>query len=71
MPPERLFSGLIDLLEVPQRASVSFTTGLKHSSRRPFRLLALPRDNQIRRRVVKSSGTMMLDLAEEEVLASH
>ena len=41
---ERLIGGLLDCLPVDCRTSISFSTGLKFSARRPFDLCALPDD---------------------------
>lgn len=41
---ERLFQTLLHLLDPDQRLDVSFTTGLKPSSRRPFKLSIVPDD---------------------------
>jgi hypothetical protein len=41
---ERLFQTLLHLLEPAERLDVSFTTGLKPSSRRPFKLSIVPDD---------------------------
>jgi hypothetical protein len=44
LPVERLFQAVLHLLEPAQRLEVSFTTGLRPSSRRPFRLSIVPSD---------------------------
>jgi hypothetical protein len=40
--PKRVLEALISLLPLPCRLQLSFTTGLKHSPRRPFQLTCLP-----------------------------
>jgi hypothetical protein len=44
LPVERLFQALLYHLEPAERLDVSFTTGLKPSSRRPFKLSIVPDD---------------------------
>jgi hypothetical protein len=45
---ERLLAGLLNCLPPECRTMLSFSTGLKASSRRPFRLVPLPRDEAAR-----------------------
>ena len=59
----RLMSGLIDCLPVDCRTSISFSTGLKFSTRRPFDLLALPDDAARQRWLSHRSGLATLDLS--------
>jgi len=47
LPVERLFQALIHHLEPNERLELSFTTGLKPSSRRPFKLSIVPDDPQL------------------------
>jgi hypothetical protein len=44
LPVERLFQALLHQLHLAERLDVSFTTGLKPSSRRPFKLSIVPDD---------------------------
>jgi hypothetical protein len=46
LPVERLFQALLHQLQPAERLEVSFTTGLKPSSRRPFKLAISPDDPQ-------------------------
>jgi hypothetical protein len=61
--PGSLLGALFDLLPVAARSSVSFSTGLRFSPRRPFRLLALPDEELERRRVVRQGELVMADLS--------
>lgn len=47
LPVERLFQALIHQLQPSERLELSFTTGLKPSSRRPFKLSIVPDDPQL------------------------
>jgi hypothetical protein len=62
VPLERLFSGLLMLLPLRLRTEFSFSTGLRWSPRRPFRLIALPPDAGEQRNVQKSASATPLDL---------
>jgi hypothetical protein len=62
VPLERLFSGLLMLLPPRLRIEFSFSTGLRWSPRRPFRLIALPPDLGEQRNVQKSASATPLDL---------
>jgi hypothetical protein len=57
----QLFGGLVSLLPVECRTEFSFTTGLRHSARRPFRLSVLSDDPEERRRTT-STGAVALEL---------
>jgi hypothetical protein len=63
VPAQRLFAGLFDCLPVPLRPAISFSTGLRYSSRRPFRVLSLPQDPAARRWLVHQSNAILLDLS--------
>jgi hypothetical protein len=63
---EQLISGLLYCLPVQDRNAISFSTGLKHSSRRPFRILPLPHDPAERREIARLPNTMVLDLAAQK-----
>jgi hypothetical protein len=56
-----LFAGLLNLLPVECRIEFSFSTGLKFSPSRPFRLCALPRD-PAQWRAIGRHGVTLLDL---------
>jgi hypothetical protein len=59
---KRLFSTLLDLLPLQYRLAFSFTTGLKVSARRPYRLAALPPQPEEHRRAVRQTRLTSLDL---------
>ncbi len=63
--PDRLFAGLLDLIPPPFRPKFCFTTGLKVSPRRPFRLMVLPDDAEEQRRATRQVGLTALDLSNE------
>ena len=63
-PAERLFGAAIDLLPWKARESVSFTAGLRHSPRRPFRWYALSSDPKERQRLLRQSHQVMVDLSQ-------
>jgi hypothetical protein len=69
VPLERLFSGLFMLLPVRLRLSVSFSSGLRWSPRRPFRLIALPADSAEQRAVQRSAGATCLECTRQAVTA--
>ncbi|MEE8452782.1 MAG: hypothetical protein V3R99_12735 [Thermoguttaceae bacterium] len=62
---EQLIAGLISCLPPQCRTEFSFSTGLKYSSRRPFRIVALSEDKAEQRWVAHQSGVSVLDLHEE------
>jgi hypothetical protein len=64
---ERLFQALLHALPLDTRLSVSFTTNLKESARRPFKLFVLPNDSAIIRQSQRLSGARIVDLAGAEV----
>ncbi|QDU93316.1 GAP1-N2 domain-containing protein [Lignipirellula cremea] len=45
-PCERLLAGVLNLLPLGERPAVSFSTGLRPSASRPFRLVCLPERSQ-------------------------
>lgn len=61
-PLGRLFAGLVNLLPVGCRADLSFSSGLRYSARRVFRLLALPDDVAVQKRVEKAANLKVIDL---------
>jgi hypothetical protein len=61
---DRLMAGILDCLPPECRTAVSFSTGLKFSSRRPFRVVALPDDAAERRWLLHQPGMVVLDLAD-------
>jgi hypothetical protein len=63
---QRLIGGLLDCLPPSCRPAFSFSTGLKHSSRRPFRIVALPPDPAAREWLAHQRGVAILDLTCSE-----
>jgi hypothetical protein len=60
---EQLIAGLFDCLPIACRTAISFSTGLRRSSRRPFRVLPLPDDPAARRWLIHQPNVTILDLA--------
>ncbi len=59
---EQLIAGLLDCLPLECRTAISFSTGLRYSSRRPFRLLSLSSDPATRRRLARQPNITVLDM---------
>ncbi|HEV3024572.1 MAG TPA: hypothetical protein VGX76_18985 [Pirellulales bacterium] len=57
----RLIAGLLNCLPIECRPSFSFSTGLKHSPRRPFRLLGLVCEPAEQRRLTRQFGVTVLE----------
>jgi hypothetical protein len=66
--PEDIIAGAINCLPVPCRTEFSFCTGLKFSSRRPFRIVALSDDKAGHRWLAQKHNVAMLDLSEKEAM---
>lgn len=64
-PAGELIAGLVSCLPPECRTEFSFSTGLKFSSRRPFRIVALPDDPAERRWVAHHQNVSVLELAQE------
>lgn len=62
---EHLVAGLLDCLPPECRTAMWFSTGLKYSSRRPFRIVSLPHDPAARRWLTHQPDVCVLDLSEE------
>jgi len=62
-PAEQVFAGLINCFPPQCRNELSFTTGLKPSSRRPFRVVALSDDREEQLRVARLYDATVCDLA--------
>ena len=62
LPPRSLFSALFQLVPPEDRLKVSFTTGLRHSPRRPFRFFLLPSDPTARRQFQRQSNVTVVEL---------
>ncbi len=65
-----LIAGLLNCLPPSCRLEFSFSTGLKYSGRRPFRLIALPGDPGERRWLAHQNNVTVLDLIESADLPS-
>ena len=63
---EILFAGLFSCLPPACRLEFSFSTGLKYSGRRPFRLIALPHDPGERRWLLHQNNVAVLDLTGDK-----
>jgi hypothetical protein len=64
LPAEELFAALLNLLPVERRPEFSFSTGLKYSPRRPFRLIAAPADEAEQERLARQFQVTVLRLDE-------
>jgi hypothetical protein len=64
-PADGLIAGLINCLPPGCRTAFSFSTGLKFSSRRPFRVVALSNDRNEQRRVERVYNVTVLALSGE------
>jgi hypothetical protein len=62
---EQVIAGLINCLPLECRLEFSFSTGLKFSSRRPFRVVAVSSDLEERRRIERLYEAALLDLSGE------
>jgi len=62
---ERLFQASLHTLPFEERLSLSFTTGLKDSPRRPFKLFVLPSDAAIVRQTQRQTSAKIIDLVGE------
>jgi len=67
---ERLFQAILHAFSPQDRLTISFTTGLKDSPRRPFKLFVLPNDPAIVRQSQRTSGVKIIDLVGDDVRAS-
>jgi hypothetical protein len=63
---EQLITGLLHCLPLECRTAIPFSTGLRYSSRRPFRILPLPSDPASRRWLVRQPNVMVLDLVAQK-----
>lgn len=61
----RLLSVLLDLLPLPYRRDFSWTTGLRVSPRRPYRVAGLPADRDGQRQAVRLMHLTVLDLHDD------
>jgi hypothetical protein len=67
---ERLFQALLHAHGHEERLKISFTTGLKDSPRRPFRLYVLPNDPSLVRQSQRMRSARIIDLVGEDVRLS-
>ena len=65
VPAERIIAGLLNCMPPECRTEFSFSTGLKLSSRRPFRVVALPAETDELRRASRLYDLSVLNLADE------
>ncbi len=56
-----IFAGLLSLLPVECRRQLNFTTGLKHSTQRPFQMQILPDDETEQRRIIRNQNWLIID----------
>lgn len=61
----RIVAGVVNTLPVDCRVRVSFSTGLKYSPRRPFRLMGLDVGAPDQVKVLRRIGATVLDLADK------
>ncbi|MEX2119197.1 MAG: hypothetical protein WD847_06275 [Pirellulales bacterium] len=59
----RLFAGLINCLPPECRTQFSFSSGLKHSPRRPFRVVSVPDDPAEQRRLLRQYDITLLEFS--------
>ncbi len=64
-PADQLIAGLLNCLPLACRPEFSFASGLKFSSRRPFRVVALSGDLEEQRRVERLYNVAILRMNEE------
>jgi hypothetical protein len=58
---EKVFAGLLNCLPVECRREVAFSTGLRHSPRRPFRWITLDDDPAERRQLARLFGLTVIE----------
>lgn len=66
-PLTRLVAGFFCLLPLAARLRFSFTTGLRYSARRVFRLMVLPEDTAEQRSLQRASGAALLDFTRSQL----
>lgn len=67
-PVRLVVATLLHLLPAEERLRVSFTTGLRHSPRRPFRLFLLPDDPAEKRQLQRQSGMTVVEVCAQEAV---
>jgi hypothetical protein len=65
---ETLIGGLLNCFPVECRSELSFTTGLRHSPRRPFRLSPADTDAAAQRRIARQGEIELIDLHVTDAL---
>jgi hypothetical protein len=63
---EKLIAGILNCLPLTHRAEFSFSTGLKFSPRRQFRIIALPNDTAERRWLEHHDNVLAIDVCDEQ-----
>jgi hypothetical protein len=66
LPIERLFQLLLHQLTLSERLAVSFTTGLKPSSRRPFKMAIVPDDPALARQSQRLNNGRVIEVMSPE-----
>jgi len=64
-PAQQVIAGLINCLPPECRTEFPFSTGLRFSSRRPFRVVALSGDEDEQRRMKRLYSVTLLDLSDD------
>jgi hypothetical protein len=67
---ERLFQAVLHAFKPDERLNLSFTTNLKDSPRRPFKLFVLPNDPTIIRQSQRLNDARVVDLVGDHASAS-
>jgi hypothetical protein len=67
---ERLYQAILHSFAPDDRLTISFTTNLKDSARRPFKLFVLPNDPTIVRQSTRLNGARVVDLVGDDVRGS-
>lgn len=64
---DTVFAGLSNCLPVECRREITFTTGLRYSPQRPFKLFMLDENPDEQRRVARQAGITIVDLSAAEL----
>ena len=65
---DEIIATLLDCLPVPCRVEFSFTTGLKFSTRRSFRWIAVEPDKPHQRQIARQHNVTVVDLGDDDSL---
>lgn len=68
---ERLFQAALHAFAPEDRLKISFTTGLKDSPRRPFKLFVVPNDPALVRQSQRLCGARVVELASADLATSR